>query len=272
MKKVLTLTNKYLIIATPLLLFLFFICLYFMFMMQNGQGIRVLFGFILIFFMSVAFVAGWGNMVKSAVNEQNYDEPYLIIKDFIPGVGEYFLSVLGAIVLFVFVNILVYAGSYFAGMHFIGDIGVSSEALSKAMSGQEALKSFLYSLDVQQLVKLNLWNILLLSVTTVMYFFFMFYFPALFLESKNPLKAIIITLQRTFCKKFLSNIGIYLVIFVINFIISILSALFAGNYIMNFIMSLVNFYFICAVAIGVFYYYNKTFINSHLGSSIDTYI
>ncbi len=272
MKKVLELTNKYIIVATPLLLFLFFVCVYFLVMMRDGNQIKLLFGLLLIFVTSIAFISGWGNMIKSASIEKNYDEPYTIIKDFVPGVGEYFLPVLGSAFVFLVVNIAILILTYYAGMRFIGDIGVSSSALSNAMANQEALKTFLTSLSVDQLLKLNMWNILVLSTASMSYFFFMFYFPTLFFESKNPFKALWISIKNTFSKKILSNIGVYLIIFVLNFFISILSALFSANTIMNFVMSLVNFYFICGVAIGIFYYYNRTFVNSHLGNSIDTYI
>ena len=157
-------------------------------------------------------------------------------------------------------------------MHFIGDIGINPNELMKAMSGQEALKIFLSSLSVEQLTKLNNWNALILSTITGLSFLFMLYLPALFYETKNPLKALWISLKHTFGKKVFLNIGIFIIIFSLNLLISVLAALFSGNPIMNFVVALVKFYFICAVVIGIFYYYNKNFINSHLGNSIDTYI
>ena len=272
MKKIIELTNRYIIIATPLLLFLFILSLYFMVTMNNVQVIKILFGLILAFLMFVAFAAGWGNMIKSAVDEKNYDEPYLIIKDFAPGVGEFFLPVLGMVVF----ALLIFSASltfiYFTGMHFIGDSGVSAEALSKAMASSDALKSFLLTLNPGQIVKLNLWNMLIFSTLTLVYFIMIFYSPALFYESKNPFKAFWLSIKHLFGKKFILNAGIYLLIFCVNFLLSILSAVFAKNNILSFGISLANFYFICCAAIGIFYYYNKNFVNLHLGNSIDTYI
>lgn len=272
MKKVFELTNRYIIIATPLLLFLLLLCIYFLAVVRNGASVKVFLGLILIFFMASAFCAGWGNMIKSAVEEKCHDAPYDIIKDFIPGVGEYFYTISGAFFIHIIINFSALILAYYAGMHFIGDLGVNSAALSKAMASQEALKTFLLSLSVDQLARLKMWNILLLSVMTGMNFLFMFYYPALYFESKNPFKALWCSLKRTFSRKFPANAGIYVIIFSVNFLISILSAIFAANPVLNFLTSLLNFYFICCVVIGIFRYYNSSFVNSHLGNSIDTYV
>ena len=272
MKKVLALTNKYIIIATPLLLFLFFLSIYFISVMQNAQLLKLLFSMILVFLMFSAFVSGWGNMIKFAVLEKNNEEPYLIIKDFIPGVGEYFLPAAAILFLAFLFNLVLLIFVFYVGLNLIGDIGISSSDLSGALINNEALKAFLTSLSVEQLVKLNLWNLLILGAMTIFYFLTMFFIPALFFESKNPLKAILNSFKHLFSKRILLNIGIYFLIVVLNFVISVFSALCAGNSILSFIMTLINFYFICCVVIGIFYYYNKNFVNSHLGNSIDTYI
>ena len=272
MNRIISLTNRYIIIATPLLLFTFFVSIYSFVIMRSSNLLGILFALILIILMTGAFCAGWGNMIKSAVSEKNYDEPYQIIKDFIPGVGEYFLSVTASIGILGIINILVLALTYFAGINLIGDIGITSEALTRALASNEALKAFLISLDSTQLLKLNMWNFLILSVMSVMYFVMMFYPSAVFLESKNPLKALAVSVKKIFSRKFMKALGFYLLIFVINFAISISSALFAGNNIMSFLMTLINFYFICCVSIGIFYFYKINLTDSHLGNSIDTYI
>jgi len=272
MKKVINLTNKYIIVATPLLLFLFFLSIYFVGIMRSGNQLKFLVGMLLVFIMIIVFISGWGNMLKSAALDKEPDEPYLIIKDFTPGVGEYFLPIAGFMTIILIINILTFILTYNAGMHFIGDIGITSEALSKAMANNEALKAFLLSLSSEQILKLNLWNILVLSVLSITYFVMMFYLPAIFFDSKNPFKALLISIKNIFSKKIFSVIGLYIIIFFINFIISILSAICANNALLSFAMTLVNFYFICAVAIGIFWYYSKNFCNSHLGNEIDTYI
>ena len=272
MKKVFNLTNRYVIIATPLLIFLFFLSVYFITIIQNAQPHKLIISLLLVFLMLTAFVSGWGNMIKSAVLEKNYDEPHLIIKDFVSGVGEYFLSMTGLLLIAFVINLILLISAYYTGINLIGNIGVSSSDLSGALASNEALKTFLASLSPEQLLRLNMWNILILTVMSIFYFLVMFFIPALFFEEKNPFKAVLISFKHLFGKKILSNIGIYFLIFFLNFMISIFSAILSVNPILSFIMTLVNFYFICCVAVGIFYYYNRTFRDSHLGNSIDTYI
>jgi flagellar biosynthesis protein FlhB len=272
MKKVFDLTNKYIIVATPLILFSLIISIY-MAASVRGKGLLgVLFSVFLLYMMCSAFTAGWGKMLKSAATDKEPAEPNSIIKDFTSGVGEYFLPSCGLILIAFIFNVIILTVTYFLGMHFIGDIGISADSLSKAMTDSVAIKAFLLSLSKEQLLKLNMWNLLILTVVSVTYFVLLFYFPALFFETKNPLKALWLSVRKIFSKKFFLNLGIYLLIFTANFFISIFSALFAGNVIMNFIMTLINFYFISLVAIGIFYYYNETFIKPKLGTTVDTYI
>lgn len=272
MKKVFNLTNKYIITATPLILFSLITSIY-MLSSAKGKGILgLLITVFLLFLMCSAFTAGWGSMLKSASTDKEPKEPNLIIKDFTSGVGEYFLSACGLIFIAFIINAAILGLTYIVGLHFIGDLGISADSLSKAMTDTESVKTFLLSLSKEQIIKLNMWNLLILTVLSGTYFILMFYYPALFFETKNPLKALWVSLCKLFSKKFFSNLGIYMLIFTANFFISIFSALFAGNMIMNFIMTLINFYFISLVAIGIFYYYNETFISAKLGTSVDTYV
>ena len=97
----------------------------------------------------------------------------------------------------------------------------------------------------------------------------MFYLPAMFIETKNPFKSLIISWKRLFSKKFINNIGILILITITYLFISILVTLSTENLLFNFITTLVNFYFIIIIFVGIFYYYNETFCQEHLGQNID---
>lgn len=244
-----------------------------MFVSLKGRGlIGVVFSILLLFLMTTAFLAGWGRMLKSAVTDCADSEPNSIIKDFAPGVGEYFIPACGLLGVICLINILVLVLSYIAGIHFIGHLGISADAFAKAFVSIESLKLFVASLTAEQIIKINLWNMLLIASIAVTYFILMFCYPALYFDTKNPLKAIFLSVKHIFSRKLLVAAGIYLLIFFINIVISLCFALTAGNVILNFIMTLTNFYFISCVAIGIFYYYNETFIKLHLGKSIDKYV
>ena len=63
MDKIFKLTNKYIILATPLILFSLISNLYFAFSAQ-GKLLNLLIALFLILLMTGAFIAGWFNMIK----------------------------------------------------------------------------------------------------------------------------------------------------------------------------------------------------------------
>ena len=269
MQKVYNLTNKYFILATPLILYTLFSSIY-MAVSANGKLINLIIAFILFILMTGAFLSGWFFMIKTAITEDKQDEPNTLIKDFPSGVGEYFLTTLGGIVNVTVITLLFIFASYFIGLHYIGDPNIAPDAFVKAFESPVELKAFIASLTEEQLYKIGLWNILILSSTGLAYFLVLLYFPAIFFKNKNPFIAFFVSLKDLFSKKIITTIGIYLLIFIGNFIISILSALFANNLILHFIVTLLNFYFITYASLGVFYYYYTNFVKIYIGQNIDT--
>ncbi len=272
MQKVFNLTNKYIVLATPLILYSLFSGIYLAASMGNGKIMNLLFAIILFTLMTGAFIAGWFNMIKIAISEESDKEPNAIIKDFPSGVGEYFLPALGSIFNMLLISILLLVLSFFVGTHYIGDPGVSAEALSKAMQNTTELKAFMTNLNTEQLIKLNNWNMLILGTLTLTYYLFFLYLPALFYKNKNPFIAYFISLKDLFSKYIFKTTGIFLLVFVINIFISVLSSLFGGNVVIHFLITLLNFYFITAVGVGVFYYYHTNFIKPAIGQNVDVKI
>lgn len=268
MKTVFQLTNKYIILGTPLILFSLLSSI-FLAITLKGALINILIALALFGLMTSAFIAGWFNMVKIAVLNPEKDDVNSLIKDFTPGVGEYFLPALGSICMVIGVSLLFLFIATIFGAKLIGDPGIPPEAFNSAMQNQEALKTFLASLTKEQLLKINEWNLLLLLTVALTYFLEILYLPAIFFKNKNPFIAFFINLKNIFSNKFLNTLGIYLLIFFANFIISIFSALFTGNIILHFLMTLLNFYFITCAAIGIFYYYNNNFVKPQIGQNID---
>lgn len=269
MKKVFELTNRYIVLGTPLILFSLLSSVYIA-LSAHGALINLIIAFVLFGLMTAAFVAGWFNMVKLAAIDPEPDNPNSLFKYFTSGVGEYFLPSLGVLINVIFVSVLFLIIAVFAGIKLIGDPGISPEALNAAVQTPEALKVFLSSLTQEQLIKINAWNLLLLVTMASTYFLEILYLPAMFFKNKNPFIAFFISLKDLFSRKFVRTLGVYLLIFVINFIISILAALFMGNVIAHFLITLANFYFVTCASVGVFYYYNNNFVKSHIGQNIDT--
>ena len=86
-----------------------------------------------------------------------------------------------------------------------------------------ALKNFVANLNTEQLVKINLWNSLILTTTAVSYFLILLYIPALFLKNKNPFVAYLISLKDLFSKKIFKTLAIFLLILMLSFFLSLLS-------------------------------------------------
>lgn len=268
-KHVFFITNKYIVLLTPLIVFSLLSNIYLM-ISANGKLINLLIALVLSALMLGAFIAGWFRMVKLSVSSTLYEkDPNTLMKEFVPGVGEYFLPSMGVVVngfLFTVFSLIV---SYLACIHFIGDVGVSADAFSIALTSQEALKSFLATLSMEQLEKINAWNMSIFFTIGTVYFLMFLYLPALFFKTKNPFMAFFIGLKDLFNKKIFKSLALYLLIFVLNAIINVLSILLGGNIITNFLMTLLNFYFIALVAVGVFYYYYNNYILPQIGQNVD---
>lgn len=253
------LTNKYIILATPLILFSLLSSLYILFSV-GGNLLSLLIALLLFGLMVGAFLSGWFFMIKTCVSNPEQEDPNVLLKEFPAGVGEYFLPVLGLMINTIIISVLLILVSYFVGMKLIGDIGITPEALTKGMESFAAMKTFLGSLTQEQIFKLNAWNMLLFFTMSVTYFLIMFYSPALFFKEKNPFKAYFVSLKDLFSKKFFTNFGLFLILFVSYFILSILTTLFGANVVMHFIFTLINFYYLVFVAVMVYNYYYKNFV------------
>ena len=253
------LTNKYIILATPLILFSLLSSLYILFSV-GGNLLSLLIALLLFGLMVGAFLSGWFFMIKTCVSKPEQEDPNVLLKEFPAGVGEYFLPVLGLMINTMVISVLLILVSYFVGMKLIGDIGITPEALTKGMESFAAMKTFLGSLTQEQIFKLNAWNMLLFFTMSVTYFLIMFYSPALFFKDKNPFKAYFVSLKDLFSKKIFTNFGLFLILFVSYFILSIFTTLFGANVIMHFIFTLINFYYLVFVAVMVYNYYYKNFV------------
>ena len=247
MQKVFSITNRYIILTTPLILYSLLSSVYIAISTSNGKLINLIMAFLLFTLMTGAFISGWLNMIKFAIVQPDREDVNSLIKEFPSGVGEYFLPVLGSLFVSFALSILIFLGMYYIGINLIGNLDVAPEALSKALQNTTELKVLLSSLSSEQLMKINSWNMLLLGGMTLIYYFIFLYFPSLFFKDKNPFIAFVISLKDLFSRKIFKTSGIFLLIFFLNFILSVLSVILGSNLIGHFFITLVNFYFITIV-------------------------
>ena len=152
MQKIINITNKYIILATPLILYSLFSTIYLSISASGNKFIGLLFAILLFSIMTGAFIAGWGNMIKVAVTCPEKEEPNSLLKEFPTGVGAYILSSMGALIVFLLIMIIGFISAYHIGMHFIGDPNIAPESLVGAFQNTNTLKVFLSSLTNEQLI------------------------------------------------------------------------------------------------------------------------
>lgn len=286
-QKAFKITNENIILTTPLVFFLLLFSVY-LGLSQNAPSnvLSEILLLITILFMISAFFAGWFFMVKKAIeldkqefiiDEDKAKASFNLIKEVPLGIGEYFLSFIGALLLYVGLLLLLLFIGYQVGMHFIGNAGLSFDEIKTAMTSQETLKIFVESLSKEQLAKLNLWNFLFMGVMGVYYFITMFWPAQIVLKTKNPLIAFFKSLKFTF-KNFLSAVILFVYISIINFMISLIVSYSTMKPAVSFIpmiaylvSMLLYFYFVVYVIVLIFLYYDgetneKTKDNCNSGS------
>ena len=257
-------TNNYIVIATPLILFSLISSLYLIFSGQ-GAAFALIFSVILFFLMLAAFLSGWFYMVSKAVKEP--DGKSSLLPEFTSGVGEYFMPIIGLLVNTFIISIIFIISAFVIGKKFIGSAGIPSTEIFSALSSVEAMKNFAASLSDEQLTKINQWNFLIFITMIFNYFILIFYAPAMFFKKKNPFVALWLSIKDLFSAKFFKNIGLFFIIFATYMLLSILNALFGSNIIMHFLFTLINFYYFTYIIILVFNYYYSNY--AKIGSTID---
>ena len=259
-------TNNYISIATPLILFSLISSLYLLFS-SGGSKFGLIFTLFLFFLMTGAFLAGWFYMITKAIKTPENNENNSLISDFPAGVGEYFLSILGLLLNSFIISTVIIIAVILAGKKLIGSPDISYIQILNATESVETMKTLVSSLSNEQLVKINAWNLLLLLAFSFNYFIIMFYAPSLFFKRKNPFISIFIAIKDLFCRHFFKNIALYVLIITSYFCLTILSALIGTNIFIHFILTLINFYYITFITILIFNYYYSNY--AKVGSTID---
>lgn len=265
-KKAFKITNDNIILATPLILFLFIFSIY----INAAQGApENIPSFILLatttLFMLAAFFAGWFHMVKRAVeldgkefilDEDKAKASFGLLKEIPVGIGEYFFTFLIALILYSALFGLISVFAFQIGIHIIGNIGIHLSQIQAAMSSPAMLKALIASLTPVQVAKLNAWNLLFLCTMTVFSFITLFWAAQIVSHTKNPFIAFIKSLSFTF-KNFLEALILFVYISFINFTVSLVNAFAMANPITYFLSMLIYFYFIVYVVVLIFFYHDQ---------------
>lgn len=263
-------TNENIILATPLILFLFLLSIYLDVAKNAPENIlSATLLLITTLFMLSAFLAGWFFMVKRAiyldkqefiVEEEKAKASFNLIKELPLGIGEYFLPFIGGIIVYSALLILFAFITYQIGIHLIGKINLSPTELKMILNSAET-KTLISSIPMEKLTKLQIWYSTFVVVMTIHYFLTMFLAPEIVLRTKNPLMAFFKSISFIF-KNFLSAVILFAYINILSFFTSILiNGLLMIRFIPTFIMALISmllyFYFIVYVIVLIFLYYDS---------------
>lgn len=260
-------TNDCIILAIPLVLFMWILSFYFAFSntVVNDPA-ELLLAFVTVLFMSGAFLSGWFYMVQKAINVSK--QVYVLDEDrakatmnlfkVIPyGIGKYFLSFIGLILIFLFVVSLSGTLVYKIGIHNIGNV-FTQEQISTALSSTADMRNFIDSLSEDQLIKLNLWNLLIMGTTTILSFLFMLWIPEIIYSTLNPFVALFKAIKKSFIK-FNKTLLLFIYLSFLNVIVSFISTFAILHPLLYLLVMVVCFYFIIYVVVLLFSFYEIEF-------------
>lgn len=214
--------------------------------------------------LSTAFFAGWFYMCAKTVEHEKteYKSPeeksiasVKLIKNFFPGVGEYFLSVTSAILLYTGIFAIILYLAFKAGTHFIPNPYINFAKIMAAQTPAQ-MQDYIMTLTPVQIKLLNLWFMYMGGVSFVYTFLTMFWFPALIFDTKNPFSAFWKNLKFIF-KNFFGALGIVAYLYFMNFIVSAINAVSGVNIVLSIISLVVTFYFMTYCIVLIFLYYGE---------------
>ena len=235
-----------------------------------------IFAIIIVILFTSAFLAGWFYIVKLALSyrdkvyetiEEKNIASLSLLKQFFTGVGDYFLPVLGAFVIYVLMFIAFSFASYKLGLHYIGKLILTPELIKALNSGSYAdITAVINSVDsIQSLKTMSYWGFYITALSFIFSFLTLFYGPVLLYDTKNPLKALFINFKFLF-SNFVGSFAIMLFLTFLNLIISLFNLLSATNVFFSIISLLIMFLYMSYQVMLVFLYYEeKTKSNSDRG-------
>lgn len=272
-KKAFKTANDCIILAIPLVLFMWILSFYFGFSntVVNSPAEFIL-AFITVLFMTGAFLSGWFYMVKNAIgishkvfvmDADRAKATMNLFKDIPYGIGQYFLSFVLMSLTFLLIVAITAMLVYLIGDMYIGNV-FTPEQLSAALSSTQDMKIFLDSLDNDQLIKLNLWNLLIMGTTTILSFIFMLWIPEIIYKTVNPLLALFRAIKKVFVR-FKTSLVVFIYISVLNLIMSFIGTFTLVHPLLYILIMVLYFYFIIYVVILLFLYYESEFCGAEDG-------
>lgn len=229
---------------------------------------------ICIFLSTTAFLAGWLYTVKVAIAQKDtvYNTPeekslasLSLLKQYFIGVGDYFIPITIAVLLYLALFAAFGFLAYKAGMHFIGKPEFDIATL-KHLSTQSYNDVYTYfaseKFSDKRILSIYNWSLYFSFISLFFTIITIFWYPTIFYKTKNPIMAFFSNLKFTFINFFDTTIVVLFLAF-LNVALSLVNALAPLNIIFSVISLLLMFFYMSYYIILVFLYYaEKTQDNS----------
>ena len=261
-------TNEGIILAVPLVLFMWLITLYISYSKQVVDTIpEFILSGITVLFMTSAFCSCWFYMLKKCVEFYKKDfildkdkasESLKLIQSFPVGIGKHFLTFVGVSLVFILLCSILLLVMYLVSVPFIKNINFSFAQMETVLNSPQEMVNFLNALPPEQLIALFNLNIILMSVTSLFSFLIMLWIPEIIYRCINPLLALFTSIKKIFLK-FWKSLILFLYVTLINFVISFFSTFAFTHPIVYMLLMILYFYFIVYVVVLIFLYYDREF-------------
>ena len=245
------LTKNNLVLAYPLIFFFWIISM--LIPTMSGIEIKSL-KFLMIWAniigLVIVFWSGWFEMfAKIAISYKKDDRTvdkkeysFVLMKEFLPGIGKNFLSYLGGLLLYFLLFCLIFLCTGLIGTKLFG-VPQIPDNLIYLFSDKHAMYNFLNSLSDSEKMIYFKWNLLTVFAGVLFSLITIFWAPMIVLCSLNPLKAFFLNLKLIFRKPF-HVIILYLIYFGANIILSVISSVAGSHLLLQFIAITIMFLFL----------------------------
>ncbi len=275
-KEAVKITNYNIILTIPLIIFIKILDLYSLYSKYNVDSVlKFLVASITVLFMFGIFCSGWFNMIKGAIklskkvfvlDEDRAKATMNLFKNFSEGVGKFFLSFVGAYIIFLFIQAIATPLVYILGVNIIGGLDTNSMqnlqslAINSEMSANQGMPAFIDKLSIEQIIFFGKWSLLFMSITSIIMYLLMLWVPEIICCTPNPLVALFRSVKKLF-KDFFVTVRLYLILWFVGFLLLFVNTFAVINPIAYIIMSIIMFYYSVYLIVLIFLYFDRKYLN-----------
>ena len=275
-KEAVKITNYNIILTIPLIIFIKILDLYSLYSKYNvDSALKFFVASITVLFMFGIFCSGWFNMIKGAIklskkvfvlDEDRAKATMNLFKNFSEGVGKFFLSFVGAYIIFLFIQAIATPLVYILGVKIIGGLDTNSMqnlqslAINSEMSANQGMPAFIDKLSIEQIIFFGKWSLLFMSITSIIMYLLMLWVPEIICCTPNPLVALFRSVKKLF-KDFFVTVRLYLILWFVGFLLLFVNTFAVINPIAYIIMSIIMFYYSVYLIVLIFLYFDRKYLN-----------